>query len=130
MDQEIRKEFDELTLIIRDSFGELESRMATKEDLQEVKSDVRNLKEDLQEVKSDLQHTGGELKEMRVEMETGFASVHAELADIKTQIRDLDNRMEKLFKVETEDVSAFYRDFTELKRRVEKIEKFVQLQAV
>ena len=108
MDQETKKEFEELTLIIRDSFGELESQMATKADLQE---------------------TNDNLKMLNAKVDAGFASLHAELAEIKIKIRDLDDRMEKLFKTETEDVSAFYRDFTELKRRVEKIEKFVQFQA-
>ncbi|MBI5230249.1 MAG: hypothetical protein HY981_03065 [Candidatus Magasanikbacteria bacterium] len=131
MDQETKKEFEELTLIVRDSFGALEERMdgefkAVRAEMDDGFKAVRAEMDDgFKAVRAEMDDG---FKAVRAEMNTEFASIRVELSEIKVTIQGLEERVERLFKTETEDVSAFYRDFTELKRRVEKIEKFVQLQ--
>lgn len=99
MDQETKKEFEDLTQIIAESFNQIEEKMATKEDL----------------------------KILENKMDEGFSSLRSELREIKDQVAGLEERLSRLFKTETEDVSAFYKDVEEIKARLLKLEQQMQI---
>ncbi|MEK7189427.1 MAG: hypothetical protein AAB666_00400 [Patescibacteria group bacterium] len=118
MDQEIKNEFEELARMVAEGFQSIEERMATKDDLKNfaTKDDLKNFA------------TKDDLKILEKMMEDGFSSLRSELSTIRKDLVRLEEKIDQLAKTETEDVSAAYTDIADLRKRVEKLERQLQVQ--
>lgn len=109
MDQEIKNEFEELARMVAEGFQSIEERMTTKEDLKNFA-------------------TKDDLKILEKMMEDGFSSLRSELLTIRKDLVRLEEKIDQLAKIETKDVSAAYTDIADLRKRVEKLERQLQVQ--
>lgn len=113
MGQKMSQEIEDLALVVKDGFEYLESRMATKDDLKALEAKMA---------------TKDDLKILENKMDSEFASVRSELKYIREKMSELEERLEKFMQTESEDVGACYEDLEDLKARVARIEKELQLQ--
>jgi len=131
MDAEIKKEFDDLAVMIKQGFDDFELRMATKEDLKNfvTKEDLKNFatKDDIKNLatRDDLKNTELNLER---KMEEGFSSIRAELKLIKERLSAIESSVAQLTKTETEDVGAIIQDIETIKKRVARVENHLNLQ--
>ena len=101
MDQEIKQEFETLSQVVKDSFQEIENKMATKEDLKDLKN----------------------WTEKRFDSaEKRFDSIESHLFEIQRELEDIRKRLEALEKRTLEDVDAVAKDLIKLKERVDVLE--------
>ena len=109
MDQEIKKEFDDLAVIIKDSFGEMENKVAARFDDLESRMATKD-----------------DLKNLETRMDEKFGSLGSEIFQIQQELKDIKKSIEALAKRTLEDANVLAKDVLELRRRVDFLEKQIQ----
>lgn len=94
------------------------SYRVTTDEIMDFLKDHVAAKEDLKDFT-----TKEDLKILENKMEAGFSSIHSELSEVKRELSMVEERLERLFKIETEDVSAALKDLEDLKKRVDILER-------
>lgn len=139
MDQELKQEFEKidrrfadndrnfeiLVKAVRDGFDHVEATMATKDELRQMsistKDELRQMsatmatKDELRQLSIS---TKNEINQMRLEMEDGFSTQRAETKFIKEKLELVDQKVDRLFRTETEDVEALMIDMEKVKRQL------------
>lgn len=139
MDQELKQEFEKidrrfadndrnfefLVKTVKDGFDHVEATMATKDELRQLatttKDELRQVaatmatKDDLRQLSTS---TKDEINQMRLEMEDGFSTQRAETKFIKEKLESVDEKVDRLFRTETEDVEALMIDMEKVKRQL------------
>jgi len=98
MDQEIKKEFEELAKIVKGGFDEVDSKFVTLEEKMATKED---------------------LEEMEDRLNSKIAAIQNELSEIRFELEALKKRV-------TEDTDAVIKDVIKLKERLDALEEQVK----
>jgi predicted nucleic acid-binding Zn-ribbon protein len=123
--EKIKTSFDDLTIIVKESFDSLENRMGgLEEGFSGIRTELDSVHSELGLIRSDLDGVHYELKMIHSEL----GAIRSELCSINERLDGIEDKVARLTKMETDDISAVYKDLEMIKKRVADIEARLHLQ--
>lgn len=100
---------DDLAVMVANGFADINERMATKDDLNELKEEFHEFKAEMYEFRDEMYEFKTEMYEFRSEVRFELKEIKSEIAEIQRQLveirKDIDNlyKLSSVYKKETEE---------------------------